>query len=159
MRSPYTVPEAVVTALATLSAGFCGFCAAVGYAGRLDSRLCVLLGIVLGGGSGLAAGVFWCRRMRRTAEREGERGLVSAGAGYGLPAALACTVIVHAGLAVGSQNPSGLRFVPMEAGFALAAGAPLGAIGGFFFRRAAHEAAREARASAKAAPPAPREVP
>ena len=149
-RSPFAVPAAVVSALAMLVAGFCGFLAALVYFGRIDHRLCVLLGIVLVGGSGLAAGIFWSRMLRWSTERKGERGMVSAGAGYGVLMGLASTAVLHAGLAAGSLNPVGLQFLPIGIIFALAVGASLGAIGGFWFRWAARDAAREA-------PPAARE--
>jgi hypothetical protein len=158
-RDPFTIPTAIVTALAAIAGGFCGFIAAVGYAGRIDIRLCMLLGIVLGGGSGLAAGIFWCRILRRTVERDGEGRMVGPGAGYGLLAGLASTVVLHAGLSIGSLNPTGLQFLPIGFACALAVGAPLGAIGGFWLRWAARAASKADGAPAPAAPAEREEAP
>jgi hypothetical protein len=157
-RGPFTVPTVVVTVLAALAAGSCGSIAAVGYAGRIDSLLCLLLGILLGAGSGLVAGIFWCRMLRRTAAREGERAMVSAGAGYGIVAALMIAIVLHAGLAAVSLSPAGLRDSPIGFVGAIAVGAPLGAVCGFWLRWAARETVREARAAARTpTPPAAKE--
>jgi hypothetical protein len=148
-RDPFAIPSAVVTAVATVAAGFCGLAASIPYVGRHDPILYGAFGILLGGGSGAAAGICWSRWMRRTAGREGEREMVSAGAIGGLAAGAASTIVLHVALAVGSLDLRVLDSLPVGFGIAIAVGAPLGAIGGFWFRWPARAAARMAREASR----------